>query len=105
MLGVPRRLPLRDPQAGVAVRPTMLVHAGSLSEVAPHRITRIEDEDGPGRSTLLPWTLAMAGLMAAFFLGTSWSASPQPQTGDACLATAPAPAAPPSQHGGGQALR
>jgi hypothetical protein len=103
MLGVPRRLPLRDPQAGVAFRPTMLVHAGSLSEVAPHRIARIED--APARSTLLPWTLAMAGLMAAFFLGTSWSASPQPLMGDTCLATAPAPAAPPSQHGGGQALR
>ena len=100
-----RRPPLRDPQAGVAFRPTMLVHAGTLSEVAPHRIARLEDDDAPARSTLLPWTLAMAGIMAAFFLGTSWSASPQLQTGDSCLATAPAPAAPPSRHGGGQALR
>jgi hypothetical protein len=105
MLGGARRLPPRDPQAGVAFRPTMLVHAGSLSEVAPHRIGRIEDDDAPARSTLLPWTLAMAGLMAAFFLGTSWSASPQVRGVDACLATAPAPAAPPSKHGGGQALR
>lgn len=89
----------------MAFRPTMLVHAGSLSEVAPHRIAPIEDDDAPQRRTLLPWTLAMAGIMAAFFLGTSWSASPQLQTGDVCLMTGPAPAAPPSKNGGGQPLR
>jgi hypothetical protein len=82
------------------------VHAGSLSEVAPHRIAHIEDDkSSTRRGALLPWTLAMAGIMAAFFLGTSWSAAPGMQAGNACLATAPVPAAPPSTHAGGQALR
>jgi hypothetical protein len=96
MIRLSRRPMARAPQSGIAFRPTMLVHAGSLIEVAPHRIYR-RDDDASGRGTLVPWTLAMAGLMAAFFLGTSWSAAPQPLSSDACLATAPEPAAPPSK--------
>jgi hypothetical protein len=93
----PRRALLRDPQAGVPFRPWMLAHGGSISELAPHRVARLE-EAGPGRrSTLLPWTTAMAGIMAAFFLGSSWSAPPGPQTGDVCLATVPEAAAAPAR--------
>ena len=96
MIGSFRKRPLPDPQSGVPFRPWMLVHAGSLTALAPHRLGHLEEADAPRRSTLLPWTLAMAGLMAAFFLGTSWSASPRQVAGDSCLAAAPEPAAAPS---------
>lgn len=96
MIGFSRRPPLRDPQAGVPFRPWMLVHAGSLTALSPHRIGPVESNDARRGAGLLPWTLVMAGLMVAFFLGTSWSSAPRPLITDACLATAPAPAAAPS---------
>ncbi len=91
MIGPSRKPRLRDPQAGVSFRPSMLVHAGSLSALGAHRIDRMVNADTPGRGRLLPWTVVIAGLMAAFFLGTSWSASPRGLTNSACLAGASPP--------------
>lgn len=88
---------VRDPQSGVAFRPAMLVYGGSLSHLGSHRITRLETPDRSERRPLLPWSLAMAGLIGAFFLGTAWPAAPQVQMTDLCLTSAPAPGAPPSK--------
>lgn len=89
MIGFARRFALRDPQAGVPFRPWMLVLAGSISEIAPHRIVRLAPADKEKRGGLLPWTLAMAGLMAAFLLGSSWSALPEPPASGVCRLAAP----------------
>jgi hypothetical protein len=97
MIGYFRKPPVRDPQSGVPFRPAMLVHAGSLSHLAGHRITRLERAENAERRPLVPWTLAMAGLMGAFYLGTAWPAATQTQVGDLCLTSAPTPGAPPSK--------
>lgn len=89
MIRLFRKPPLRDPQAGVTFRPWMLIHAGSLAELAPHGLRRLEEAEPPRRSRLATLTLAAAGLLTAFFLGTSWSASPRPVATASCLATAP----------------
>lgn len=91
MIRLARRPPVRDPQAGVSFRPWMLAHAGSITEIAAHRIERLDDDSGPRRRGLFPWILLVAGLTAAFFLGTSWSASPR-LAGDACVFGAAEPA-------------
>jgi hypothetical protein len=92
MIHLAHKAPIRDPQAGVSFRPSMLVHAGSLHEVPPHRLEPLEETERAGHAGLLPWTLVMVGLMAAFFLGTSWSTAPRTGVGDTCPAAALDPA-------------